>query len=183
MGRRSRVGYGAAVDARHSWPREPVLSSHRLDLEPQLVAHAAELAPVLDDPAMHTFVGGRPATVDELTARFEQQAVGHSRDGTQIWRNWTVRERASLRAVGSVQATIDVASRAATVAWVIGPAHQGRGFATEAARTMSRWLRASGATVLVAYVHPDHAVSMSVARALDLEASENTVDGEVEWTG
>jgi hypothetical protein len=40
----------------------------RLDLEPLLATHAAELAPVLNDPALHEFTGGTPLDATALIA-------------------------------------------------------------------------------------------------------------------
>ncbi|MEV4382889.1 hypothetical protein [Streptosporangium sp. NPDC049644] len=37
----------------------------RLTLEPPAVRHAAEMAEVLGDPALHTFIGGSPETPDD----------------------------------------------------------------------------------------------------------------------
>ena len=36
------------------------LESERLVLEPLRVEHAEELAPLLDDPRLHEFIGGDP---------------------------------------------------------------------------------------------------------------------------
>jgi hypothetical protein len=41
------------IDLDEGWRTE------RLDLEPLTVAHAAELAPLLDDIRLHEFTGGR----------------------------------------------------------------------------------------------------------------------------
>jgi len=42
------------IDLDRGWATE------RLDLEPLAVAHATELAPLLDDPSLHEFTGGAP---------------------------------------------------------------------------------------------------------------------------
>ena len=48
------------------WPAEPgPLAAERLDLEPLGVGHAAEMARVLGDPALHDFTGGEPATGED----------------------------------------------------------------------------------------------------------------------
>src|SRR5262245_4995297 len=120
--------------------RPEELSTARLLLEPLRVAHAAEMAAVLDDEELHRHVGGRPQSVDELRERYERQARGRSPDGSQRWFNWIIRERASGDPVGYVQATIDLASGVADVAWVVGTRHQGHGFAREAAAAMLSWL-------------------------------------------
>jgi hypothetical protein len=69
------------------WPRAEALTTRRLALEPLRPEHARELAPVLDDPALHTFTGGEPASEAELYARYVRQAEGRSPDGTQGWLN------------------------------------------------------------------------------------------------
>ncbi len=117
------------------------LESDRLVLEPLRVEHAEELAPVLDDPALHEFIGGRPASAARLRARFARQVAGRSPDGRERWLNWVVRLRASGAAVGTVQATVrrDAGQRYADLAWVIARAYQGQGLAKEAAGVMARW--------------------------------------------
>ena len=159
------------------------LESHRLVLEPLRVEHADELAPVLDDPALHQFTGGRPATRDELRRRFGRQVQGRSPDGRDEWLNWTVRERATGRAVGIAQATVttDAVGRTADLAWVIATRYQGRGLATEAAGLVAAWLRARGVDRLGARIHPDHHASMAVARSIGLTPTDARVNGEVRW--
>jgi hypothetical protein len=49
--------------------------TERLDLEPLLAGHAAELAPVLDDPALHEFTGGVPLDLAALTTRYTRLAA------------------------------------------------------------------------------------------------------------
>ena len=93
------------------WPRAEALTTPRLVLEPLRPEHARELAPVLDDPALHAFIGGEPATEAELHARFVRQAEGQSPDGTQGWLNWVARDRATHAPVGTVQATISDGAR------------------------------------------------------------------------
>ena len=44
------------IDLDRGWRTE------RLDLEPLTVAHAAELAPLLDDTRLHEFTGGAPVS-------------------------------------------------------------------------------------------------------------------------
>ena len=51
----------------------------------------------------------------------------------------------------------------ASLAWVIGAAFQGHGYAKEAAAAMAAWLTDQGVTRFRATIHPDHAASGSVA--------------------
>lgn len=65
-----------------------MLYGQRVRLEPLRVEHADELMPVLDDSSLHTFVGGEPADLAQLRARYTRQVVGRSPDGAQRWLNW-----------------------------------------------------------------------------------------------
>lgn len=166
-----------------SWAVAVVLDGERVCLEPLRVEHADELAPVLNDPLLHTFIGGEPADRHQLRARYRRQVVGLSPDGSQRWLNWLVRSRKDARPVGTVQATVSESRDGLTaeVAWVIGTAHQGHGYAREAAGLMMTWLRQQGVGTVVAHVHPEHEASEAVARAVGLTPTEAFDDGEVRW--
>jgi len=51
------------IDPEQGWATE------RLLVEPLLQAHAAELFPLLDDPALHEFTGGAPLPLPDLLQR------------------------------------------------------------------------------------------------------------------
>jgi RimJ/RimL family protein N-acetyltransferase len=164
-------------------PDAPTLLGPRVRLEPLRVEHAREMAPLLDDPQLHAFIGGRPAGLAELEERYRRQAAGRSADGTQRWLNWVVRRLDDEGAVGTVQATVadEAGALTAAVAWVIATPYQGRGYAREAAAVMVEWLRRSGVARVVAHIHPRHAASAAVARAVGLAPTEVVVDGEIRW--
>ena len=153
------------------------LASARLRLEPLTVEHARPMVAVLADPSLYAFTGGTPPTATELTERYARQSAGASPDGSQRWLNWVV--LLGEEPVGYVQAT--VVGSAAEIAWVISPAHQGKGLATEAAGPMVDWLASTGVTRLVAHVHPDHVASARVAERLGLRRTDVVEDGEVRW--
>ncbi len=155
-----------------------------LILEPLHVRHADEMAPLLNDPALHSFTGGSPEGLEELTKRYARQATGRSPDGSAQWLNWIVRRTDTGQAVGTVQATVTIAPddrRTAELAWVIARPHQHRGYAREAAQIMATWLRGHGVGVLVAHIQPEHHASANVARALGLAPTDVVHDGEVLW--
>jgi RimJ/RimL family protein N-acetyltransferase len=147
------------------------LRSERLALEPVAAAHADELAPLLADPDLHAFTGGEPLPLGALRDRYARLA------GAEDWLNWVV--RAGTDAVGYVQATVE--GDAAEVAWVIGAAHQRRGYAREAAAAMVAWLRTQGVGRIAATIHPGHEASIAVARHLGLEPGAARADGEIRW--
>ncbi len=177
--------YVAAVPALDGWPAAPDLATARLRLEPLRVEHAEQLAPLLDDQGLHTFIGGHPATVDELRGTYARQVVGHSPDGAERWLNWIMRHHPSGAAVGTVQATVRTqdGGTAAELAWVVASAYQRRGYGREAATAIAEWLRQHGAQQIIAHIHPEHDASMAIARALGLAPTSVRVDGEVRWVG
>lgn len=180
---RAGTPYGAEVTS-SPWPAAALIQTERLVLEPLRVDHAEEVAAALDDQGLHDFIGGHPATVDQLRERYTRLVVGHSADGSQGWCNWIARERRSSLVVGTVQATVQRErwGGVAQLAWMVAMPYQGRGYATESAAAMCDWLRDHGVDVLVAHVHPDHLASIGVARRLDLRPSDVVVDGEIRWT-
>lgn len=188
---------------------EPIPTA-RLNLLPLGVEHAEEMAAVLADPALHTFIGGGPATPAALRARYERLVAG-SPDPAESWCNWVIRLRDGGRLAGFVQATVTephgtvtdaatagaravghrhldeaapaTAGPVAEIAWVVGTRWQGRGIATEAARGMAGWLGRRGVRTLVAHIHPGHRASAAVATACGLAPTDVWHDGEVRWTG
>ena len=158
------------------------IESDRLALVELDLDDAVEMAGVLADDALYAFTGGRPPTVATLRKTYARLSRGHSADGRQEWRNWIVRIRTDKRAIGTVQATIVDAGRTASIAWIIGTAWQGQGFATEAAQAVVRWLDAHGVSTIRASIHPDHAASAAVAARAGLHPTDEIIDGERVWS-
>jgi RimJ/RimL family protein N-acetyltransferase len=135
---------------------------------------------VFADPALYAFIGGEPPSFEALTARYRAWVAGSPRAG-ETWWNWVIRLRDGGTAIGHVQATVIDAERSADIAWTVGTAWQGRGYATEAAKSLVDWLPAQGVAVVTAHIHPGHAVSARVAAKVGLQPSEVIEDGEVVW--
>jgi RimJ/RimL family protein N-acetyltransferase len=159
---------------------EARIRTGRLELLPLVVDDADEMVEVLGDQRLHDFIGGRPATLEELRTRYAVLADAHSPDGSQEWRNWILRLRDGT-AVGTVQATIVEDGRAAEIAWVVGTPWQGRGLASEAAIGLVAWLEARGVRTITAHVHPDHRASAAVAARAGLEQTGERHAGELLW--
>lgn len=167
----------------------PTLRFDELTLEPLRVEHAAEMAVVLDDTRLHSFVVGAPADESQLRRSYEHQVRGCSEDGQQVWLNWVVRDIATDEALGYVQATVTVPDEdgddaVAHLAWVVGIEHQGQRVASRAVMAMGDWLCAQGVATHVADIHPDHTASQSgatVGHALHRRAGQwrgALVDGQ-----
>jgi RimJ/RimL family protein N-acetyltransferase len=161
---------------------EATIGTGRLLLTPLDPGDADGLVAVLADPELHRFVGGRPATLQELRTRYTALQDGSGRPD-EVWRNWVVRRRADARPVGTVQATIGRrhGGWTAEIAWVVGVPWQGQGYASEAARALVGWLGRRDVHEIVAHIHPDHLASAKVASRAGLRPTRDEVDGERVW--
>jgi RimJ/RimL family protein N-acetyltransferase len=157
------------------------LSTKRLLLEPLVADDAGDLFPVLDDPELGRFTGEHPPDdAETLRARFERWEERRSPDGTELWLNWAARLREDDHAIGVLQAT--VADDEIAIAWTIGSAFQGHGYATEAGSALVAWLRdAIGSAPIVAWIHPDHLASQTVAHRIGMRPTDRVHDGEIAW--
>lgn len=160
-------------------PTVTTLHTARLRLDPLRPEDAVEMAAVLVDPELYEFTGGEPVGPAQLEVRYRMQVAGSGRDD-ETWLNWIVRLAATGEAAGYVQATVTPA--ATDVAWVIGLAWQGRGYAREAAAAICDWLRAAGVTRITAHVPLAHDRSNGVAAAIGLRPTDEVdADGERVW--
>ena len=166
------------------------LRTARLDLEPVSPAHADEMVGLLADRALYAFYADEASpSLEELRERYARQAAGVSPDGRETWHSWILRERGTARCVGFVQATVrdtDLLGRgrSAELAWVVGTAYQGRGFATEAARAVLDHERhgPDAVTAVEAHIAEGNAASETVEAAVGLRATdEHDDDGERLW--
>jgi RimJ/RimL family protein N-acetyltransferase len=158
------------------------VSTGRLDLLPLRVEHAEEMAAVLSDPALHTFIGGTPDTPQALCSRYRRMTAG-SPDPAVSWLNWVIRLRDESCLAGTVQATVGPSGHVpvAEIAWVVGTPWQGRGIATEAARGLVAWLGRQSVRTVIAHIHPGHRASAAVATAAGLTPTDEWCEGEIRW--
>jgi RimJ/RimL family protein N-acetyltransferase len=167
-----------------SFAQNASIATERLLLAPLRPQDADDMVDVLADPRLHEFIGGRPATRDELRATYARLAAGSPRPD-EVWCNWIVRRRSDSQPIGTVQATLTRhqghESWTATIAWVIGVPWQGKGFASEAARALVAWLVSQDVHEIVAHIHPDHTASAQVALRAGLHPTPDEVEGEQVW--
>ncbi|KIZ15826.1 GNAT family N-acetyltransferase [Streptomyces natalensis] len=158
------------------------ISTRRLDLLPLHVEHAEEMAAVLSDPALHTFIGGTPDTPQALRSRYQRMTAG-SPDPAVSWLNWVIRLRDHDCLTGTVQATVGPSGHRLTaeIAWVVGTPWQGRGIASEAARGLVDWLSRQPVQTVIAHIHPGHRASATVAAAAGLTPTDEWQEGEIRW--
>ncbi|WP_019010354.1 GNAT family N-acetyltransferase [Deinococcus aquatilis] len=144
----------------------PPLSTPRLRLEPQVAAHAPVMVAALADPRSYLYIPGKPPTDTEaLRRRFAHQESRRSPDGANLWLNWIV--YSGQTALGTVQATVELAERTAAVAYVFGPGAWGQGYASESMRAMLSFLHAGlGVETFVAHLDTRNAASRRLVERL-----------------
>ncbi|NEA37423.1 GNAT family N-acetyltransferase [Streptomyces sp. SID13031] len=153
-------------------------TTERSVLLPLRAEYSEAMAKVLADPELYAFTGGEPPTAEALAERYRRQVAGPGRPG-ESWLNWVISVTQYDELVGYVQAT--VIGDEAEIAWVLGTAWQGHGYAKEAAVALVAWLQAHGAGRVVAHVHPEHLASAAVAAAAGLHRTDQLDDGEYLW--
>lgn len=152
-------------------------------LRPLCVEDAGPMADVLSAPALYTFTGGEPPSVEDLRRRYEIQTRGRSADGREDWVNLLVTLPPDPAPIGYVQATVPRDGGPAEIAWVISQPWQGKGYARRAAELLLAHLAERGVTAWIAHIHPEHVASQAIARGLGMRPTDVVVDGEVRWEG
>jgi len=103
-------------------------------LVPQDLSHAQGLFQALSDPKIYEFLDEElPENVDVVRRRIVQLQRGVSKDGTEIWLNWSVFDGG--RIVGFTQATV-YRDGLAEIAYVLTPSTWGTGVAARACKMM-----------------------------------------------
>lgn len=155
-----------------------VIEREGFTLRPVRGSDAAALAPLLDDPALHTHTGGNPRTLDALRAWFTALETRVSPDNTELWLTWVV--LADAQSCGYVQATVH--GDDADLAWVIGAAFQNRGIASTSIRMVVSWATSVlNVQSFRAAIAPSNAASQRVAEKTGFARTGETIDGEVIW--
>ena len=159
------------------------LAGHGIVLEPQTARDAAELFPVLDDPALYVFTDDKgPASEEALTQRLARLESRRSPDGSQQWLNWVVRT-SDGDVAGYVQATVRP-DREAEIAYMLGQLFWRHGYAAAACTLMLAELRDGyGVRHVVATLDPQNAASLALLRKLGFQFLEEDADEqEVTYT-
>ena len=105
----------------------------RLLIEPMLPEHIEKLAPVLLQAEVYEHIGGQVPTPDKFALGLQRALAGPPRSRLgEHWLNYIVLERKSGTVLGRLEATVH--DGLAEVAFLFGPQHWGRGFATEGLR-------------------------------------------------
>jgi RimJ/RimL family protein N-acetyltransferase len=155
------------IDTATEAPNIPVIETGRLRLRGHTLTDFAHTKALWSDPAVTTYVGGKPHTVEECWARFLRYRGHWSLLGFGYW---VVEEKETGAFVGEVgfgdfkRDLEPPLGNIPELGWVLAAAKHGRGYATEAAQAALLWARDHfGATEVACLIHPDHRASLRVA--------------------
>jgi len=113
-----------------------MIETERLQLEPITPAHAEAMFDLLSDERIYTYLPtGPPASLESLRESYEFLSRGESPDGRERWLNWILVDREGGQALGYFQATVRE-PESCLIAYVLGPAHWGKGHAREASAAL-----------------------------------------------
>ena len=158
------------------------IDTERLTLRRHRREDLEESFAMWSDSTVVRYIGGRPASREEVWARLLRH-VGH-------WEllgygGWVVREKATGRFVGEVgladfQREMSPRLEFKEAGWVLAPWAHGQGFAAEAIHAALRWAEDTfGPEPIVCIIHPENEASLRVAHRCGFrERSPGTYKGE-----
>jgi RimJ/RimL family protein N-acetyltransferase len=159
------------------------IRTERLEIEPRVVEHAAELCDALADESVGRYLGGPDVTtVEAMIERITYVAGADASEWGERWLNWVVRLAAdpARPLIGRIESTVHIGRhpRVAEIAYVFGPAWSGHGYATEATAWMLEHLRDEhGAADAFATVDPENVASIRLLERLGFERCEQPAGG------
>jgi RimJ/RimL family protein N-acetyltransferase len=145
----------------------PVIETARLRLRAHRDDDLPDMVAMWSDPQVVRFIGGRPFTLEETTARLAHYRAMWASHGHGFW---AVEDRATGDFVGEMGlARFDRSLGPAfddwpEAGWVLAPSAWGRGIATEGVAAVLDWADAGlRAERIVCMIAEGHAVSIRVA--------------------
>src|SRR5690625_2953342 len=114
-----------------------LLASKSLILEPLKKDHASRLFDVLKDPKIYIYIPEEPPTGEEALAdKFSTLSKGAPSHLDELWLNYAVYDSEISQYIGTLQATIFMTDKKASVAYILNSNYWGKGYATQALSLM-----------------------------------------------
>lgn len=111
--------------------------SKLLVLEPLRKDHASRLFEVLKDPKIYIYIPEDPPTSEEaLSNKFDVLSKGAPAHLDEIWLNYALFDSEIAQYIGTLQATIFMNDKKASVAYILNSNYWGKGYATQALSLM-----------------------------------------------
>jgi [ribosomal protein S5]-alanine N-acetyltransferase len=140
-----------------------MVTTQRLTIRPFAVGDAADLHAYLSDPEVYRFEPGEPVTLAEASELARERAAG-----TDFW---AIELTAAARMIGHLFFAPHgpAAWRTWELGFIVNPAFQRQGFATEASAALLRWAFAERPIHrVVAHCNPDNPASWRLLERVGL---------------
>lgn len=146
-------------------PLAAALETPRLVLEPIGERHADAFFPALQEEVLYRWISmARPASLEELRARWRRIESRMSPDLQFAWPTWAVRRKADGQYLGRVDAEINEALEATNLGFYFFSPHWGCGYATESVVAVTAQLMVRGVRRFVGTVTVGNIASARVLR-------------------
>lgn len=158
------------------WP----LETERLVLRPFAEDDVTWFHAIRSQPEVVRYLYGEPLTFEEARQKVAQLAASRSFSAEDDWFSAVIVLRDSGDAVGDVAFHwVSEQHRTGEVGFTLDPAHQGRGYATEAARAMLAWgFGAFGLHRIIGRTEARNAASARVLEKLGMRREAHLVENE-----
>ena len=144
----------------------PILETERLWLRAHRIGDFVHCAAMWADPEVTRYIGGKPATEEEVWARFLRY-IGHW--SLLGFGYWVVEEKATGNFAGEMgfadyKRDLPALKGFPEIGWAIVSQAKGKGYATEGVRAVVAWGDAHfGAAPTACIIHPENLASIRVA--------------------
>jgi RimJ/RimL family protein N-acetyltransferase len=164
------------TQAAPEWP----LRTERLDLRPHLESDLEVFHATRSDPEVARYLHDEPMTLEQAREKLAARLAALQLDAEDDWLATVIVERSSSAVVGDVGLCWrSVEHRTGEVGFIVRPAYQGRGYATEAARALIDWgFRVFGLHRVIGRTEARNAASARVLERLGMRLEGRFVENE-----
>lgn len=164
---------------RSVWPEWP-LETDRLTLRPFVESDFEAMHAMRSDPEVARYLYQGPLSEDETRSRLERNMALSEWAGEGDWFSVAAVERESGVTVGDMAFHwVSERDRTAEIGFVFDPRHQGKGFATEAARALVDWaFTEAGFHRVIGRTEARNAASARVLEKLGMRLEAHLVENE-----
>jgi RimJ/RimL family protein N-acetyltransferase len=157
------------------WPIE----TERLVLRPYCAGDFDGLYAIQSDAEVARYLYNEPRSAQETRDLLARKIAGPALGAEGDWMSAAVVERTTGALVGDVALNwVSEPHRTAEVGFVFHPDHQGKGYATEAARPVVAWAFAAGFHRVIGRAEARNAASARVLEKLGLRREAHLVENE-----
>ena len=115
--------------------------TERLEISTLTEEHASSMFHQLQAEEIYNYIPDNPpASIDSLREHYAMLIQGPSGD-SERWLNWVVKLKDTNDIIGTLQATVFVEDRVASIAYILFPTYWGNGYAYEGVSWLTAYLQ------------------------------------------